>query len=28
MLVDGEPATHWVAARFNGEPTTANCGEF
>lgn len=28
MLVDGEPAMQWIAARFNGEPTTPNCGEF
>jgi len=28
MLVDGEPALQWLAARFNGEPTTPNCGQF
>ncbi|MFZ3302026.1 MAG: lipase family protein [Mycobacterium sp.] len=28
MLVDGEPAMKWIAARFNGEPTTPNCGGF
>lgn len=28
LLVDGEPALQWIAARFNGEPTTPNCGEF
>lgn len=28
MLVDGEPAMQWIAARFNGLPTTPNCGEF
>ncbi|GFG98490.1 lipase family protein [Mycobacterium timonense] len=28
MLVDGEPAMQWIAARFNGEPTTPNCGQF
>jgi triacylglycerol lipase len=28
MLVDGEPAMQWVANRFNGEPTTPNCGQF
>jgi triacylglycerol lipase len=28
MLVDGEPAMQWIAARFNGQPTTSNCGEF
>jgi hypothetical protein len=28
MLVDGEPAMQWIAARFNGEPATPNCGEF
>ncbi len=27
-LVDGEPAMQWIAARFNGLPTTPNCGEF
>jgi hypothetical protein len=27
-LVDGEPDMQWVAARFNGVPTTPNCGEF
>lgn len=26
MLVDGEPAMQWIAARFNGEPTSPNCG--
>jgi triacylglycerol lipase len=28
MLVDGEPAMQWVADRFNGLPTTPNCGQF
>ncbi len=28
MFVDGEPAMQWIAARFNGEPSTPNCGEF
>jgi triacylglycerol lipase len=28
MLVDGEPAMQWIAGRFNGLPTTPNCGEF
>jgi triacylglycerol lipase len=28
MLVDGEPAMQWIAARFIGEPTAPNCGEF
>ncbi|WP_370478920.1 lipase family protein [Mycobacterium sp. pUA109] len=28
MLVDGEPAMQWIADRFNGLPTTPNCGEF
>jgi hypothetical protein len=28
MLVDGERAMQWVAARFNGVPTTPNCGRF
>jgi triacylglycerol lipase len=28
MFVDGEPAMQWIAARFNGEPTTPNCGQF
>lgn len=27
-LVDGEPAMQWVADRFNGLPTTPNCGQF
>jgi hypothetical protein len=27
-LVDGESAMQWVADRFNGVPTTPNCGEF
>ena len=26
MLVDGEPAMQWIADRFNGLPTTPNCG--
>jgi dienelactone hydrolase len=26
-FVDGERAMQWVADRFNGEPTTPNCGE-
>jgi hypothetical protein len=28
QLVDGERAMQWVADRFNGLPTTPNCGEF
>ncbi|OBF28066.1 lipase family protein [Mycobacterium sp. ACS4331] len=28
MLVDGEPAMQWIADRFNGVPTTPNCGQF
>lgn len=28
MLVDGEPAMQWIADRFNGAPTTPNCGQF
>ena len=28
MLVDGEPAMRWIADRFNGLPTTPNCGQF
>ena len=28
MAVDGEPALQWIASRFNGEPTTPNCGQF
>jgi triacylglycerol lipase len=28
MLVDGERAMGWIADRFNGLPTTPNCGEF
>lgn len=28
MLVDGEPAMQWIAARFNGEPTAPNCGTY
>jgi Secretory lipase len=28
MLVDGERAMQWVADRFNGVPTTPNCGKF
>ncbi len=28
MLVDGEPAMQWIADRFNGMPTTPNCGQF
>lgn len=28
MLVDGEPAMQWIADRFNGVPTTPNCGTF
>jgi triacylglycerol lipase len=28
MVVDAEPAMQWIAARFNGEPTTPNCGHF
>jgi len=28
MLVDGEPSMQWIAARFNGEPTAPNCGQF
>ncbi len=28
MLVDGERAMQWIADRFNGAPTTPNCGQF
>ena len=28
MAVDGEPALQWIAARFNGEPTAPNCGQY
>lgn len=28
MLVDGERAMQWIADRFNGLPTTPNCGQF
>ncbi|MCW2688788.1 MAG: triacylglycerol lipase [Mycobacterium sp.] len=28
MFVDGEPAMQWIADRFNGVPTTPNCGAF
>lgn len=28
MLVDGEPALQWIADRFNGLPTSPNCGQF
>ena len=28
MLVDGECAMQWISDRFNGLPTTPNCGEF
>lgn len=28
MLVDGERAMQWIADRFNGLPTTPNCGDF
>lgn len=28
MLVDGERAMQWISDRFNGLPTTPNCGEF
>jgi len=28
MVVDGEPAMQWIADRFNGLPTTPNCGAF
>jgi len=28
MLVDGERAMQWIADRFNGAPTTPNCGDF
>lgn len=28
MLVDGERAMQWIADRFNGLPTTPNCGAF
>ena len=28
MLVDGESAMQWIADRFNGVPTTPNCGQF
>jgi hypothetical protein len=28
MLVDGEAAMQWIADRFNGVPTTPNCGTY
>lgn len=28
MVVDAEPAMQWIADRFNGVPTTPNCGRF
>lgn len=28
MLVDGERSMSWIADRFNGLPTTPNCGQF
>ena len=28
MAVDGEPALQWIADRFNGVPSTPNCGQF
>ncbi len=28
MFVDGERSMQWIAGRFNGLPTTPNCGEF
>jgi Secretory lipase len=28
MLVDGEAAMQWIADRFNGVPTTPDCGQF
>lgn len=28
MFVDGEAAMQWMAARFNDEPTSPNCGQF
>lgn len=28
MFVDGERAMQWIADRFNGLPTTPNCGQF
>jgi hypothetical protein len=28
MLVDGEYAMQWIAARFNGAPSEPNCGQF
>ena len=28
MFVDGERGMQWIADRFNGVPTTPNCGEF
>ncbi len=28
MFVDGERSMQWIADRFNGLPTTPNCGEF
>ena len=28
LAVDGEMAMEWIADRFNGVPTTPNCGEF
>jgi triacylglycerol lipase len=27
-LVDGERVLQWLADRFNGLPTTPNCGQF
>jgi len=27
-LVDGERGMQWIADRFNGLPTTPNCGQF
>ena len=27
-LVDGERGLQWIADRFNGLPTTPNCGQF
>ena len=28
MLVEGERGMQWIADRFNGLPTTPNCGQF
>jgi hypothetical protein len=28
MYVEGERGMQWIADRFNGLPTTPNCGQF